>query len=491
MPFRPFLPRAWLAGVALCALNAGAAAAKDLPATPEGAQKLNAFFATYLGAPRPGASPAYKITPEGSDYLVSFDLAAVAAPLAAAGFSYDAATLTAKLIEQDDGAWRVESGENPPVSAHTPHGSSTLAMTGYKSELVVDPKTAWFRTASGGADKATLHSRADNGFDETIETGAFQYTGTGAATAAGAVSSTIRESATGVGATIVTKTDKAGGDPKTSNASARIDNLAINANLDGLKSHAALDLWAFLVAHPSRPDLGANEAALKQLIGAATGSPLKLNEAIELHKFSAQTAQGPILMDNAKLGVKADTAAPGMLEEHIAFDGLSLPATLAPAPYRDFTPTSIDVDVKASGFDVAAASAEAIADLHLTGDGPPLSPEDRSKIWTKLIGGGPVTIDVQPSHIVAPRLDLSLEGQMIYKGGRPTGSFTLRMRNFDNTIAALKTLDPDTERKLVPALAMAKGLAKTEGDGVLTWVAEIGPDGAMKVNGLPLGKAPL
>ena len=40
-------------------------------------------------------------------------------------------------------------------------------------------------------------------------------------------------------------------------------------------------------------------------------------------------------------------------------------------------------------------------------------------------------------------------------------------------------------------LAMAKGLAKTDGDGSLMWVGEIGADGVMKVNGLPLGKSPI
>jgi hypothetical protein len=38
---------------------------------------------------------------------------------------------------------------------------------------------------------------------------------------------------------------------------------------------------------------------------------------------------------------------------------------------------------------------------------------------------------------------------------------------------------------------MAKGMAKTEGDGALTWVGELGADGMMKINGLPLGKAPI
>jgi hypothetical protein len=43
---------------------------------------------------------------------------------------------------------------------------------------------------------------------------------------------------------------------------------------------------------------------------------------------------------------------------------------------------------------------------------------------------------------------------------------------------------------LVPLVAMVKGLAKSDPDGVMTWVCEIGDDRVMKVNGLPLGKAP-
>ena len=100
-------------------------------------------------------------------------------------------------------------------------------------------------------------------------------------------------------------------------------------------------------------------------------------------------------------------------------------------------------------------------------------------------------IDIEPSHIVAPLLDVSFEGHIVYKGGKPTGKVTVHMHNFDKTQAALKTLGPEVEKKVAPALAMAKGLAKTDGDGSLTWVGEIGSDGVMKVNGLPLGKSPI
>ena len=100
-------------------------------------------------------------------------------------------------------------------------------------------------------------------------------------------------------------------------------------------------------------------------------------------------------------------------------------------------------------------------------------------------------VDIPPSHIVAAQLDISIQGQVRYPGGKPSGTFTVHMRNFEKTLAALKGLGPEAEKKLVPVLAMAKGLAKTDGDGALTWVGELGPDGMMKVNGLPLGKAPL
>jgi hypothetical protein len=481
-----------LAGAALCALTA-AAAAKDLPATPEGARTLSAFFSAYAGAAPAGAPPAFVVTPEGSDYLVSLDLAALAAPFKAMAVAYDPATFKFKLVEQDDGAWRLESAGIPPITAHTPHGSSTTAVTGYKGEFVIDPATAWFRTASGGADKVAVHARADAGVDETIDAGALQFSGTGSAAADGAASSVFRESAADINLSLNAqpKPDKPGDDPKTINFSAHADKATLDASLAGLKSHAALALWAFLAAHPTRPDLATNEATLKGLIAAAAAGALKLNETTGAQKIVVQTPHGPITIDSAKFGAAADAGKPGAFEEHIAFDGLALPPGLIPPLYRDLTPTSAALSFKASGFDVAAATAEAIADMHLAGDGPPLSPADRAKVWKTLLGPGTVTVDIAPSHILAPRVDVSIEGKIRYTNGRPAGALTVHMRNFENTVGALKALGPETERKLVTVLGLAKGLAKTDGDGVLTWVAELEPDGMMKVNGLPLGKAPL
>ena len=129
--------------------------------------------------------------------------------------------------------------------------------------------------------------------------------------------------------------------------------------------------------------------------------------------------------------------------------------------------------------------------MHLAGDGPPISADDKAKITAKLIGPDGVVIDIPPSHIVAPQLDLAFEGRVVYKAGKPTGAVTLHMRNFDQTQAALKALGADAQKKVAPMLATAKALAKKDSDGSLMWVAELGADGVMKVNGLPLGKSPL
>ena len=177
--------------------------------------------------------------------------------------------------------------------------------------------------------------------------------------------------------------------------------------------------------------------------------------------------------------------------EHFEASGLTLPANLIPEPFKDFAPTEFAIGFRASGLDVASAVAEMIADMHLAGDGPVVSPADSAKIHAKLIGPDGIVVDIEPSHVAAPLLDLAFEGHFLYKGGKATGKLTVHMRNFDKTQAALKTLGPEVERKIAPMLAMAKGLAKTDGDGSLTWVGEVGPDGVMKVNGLPLGKSPL
>jgi hypothetical protein len=462
----------------------GAAAAGDVPPSPSGAQKLLSFFAVYFGKQAP-----VTVSPADVGYAISFDLAALTAPLKTEGFSYDPALMKYRLVEQDDGTWRVEQTDIPPIAAHGKDGSSTLSFAGVKNVAIVDPTIAWWRSLTGVADKVSVEVHGQ-GIDEVLEADAMQMSGSGKASGDGLASAVTHQTFAGAKGTI-TIAGKADSDPKPTTVELHSDAVAADVTLDGVKSHALLDVWAFAVAHPARSDLAANEAAFKTLLAAALTSPIKFDESIGINKLSIETPQGPVTMASAKIGFAGAGGGAGALEERFAADGVSLPATLVPAMFRDFAPTSFSIDVRGSGFDVASAAAELVADIHLAGDGPLISDEDEAKIRGKLFGPDGVAFDIPLSHILAPQLDLAFEGHIVYKAGRPTGTFTIHMRNFDQTQTAMKALGPEAQKKVAPMLAMAKGLAKKDSDGSLMWVGELGPDGVMKVNGLPLGKSPL
>ena len=489
--------------VAFAALSA-AAFANDLPPTPDSAAKLQAFFAAYLGKQAP-----VTVNPADPGFWVAFDLAALTAPTKTAGFAFDPATLKSRVIEQNDGAWRVEFSSFPTLVAHIHaqdggqplDGTETIAVDGAKSQGLIDPAIGFWRTMSGEADSAKIEAKFP-GIDETVDVGSVKVSGTAKAGADGAVSALMTQTAASANLKFdidpkAIKTAKATADaPAAADAqpysvNVKTDQVSADVKLEGLKTRPLLDLWAFLVANPSRPELAANEATFKSLLTAALANQTTAEETASLEKIAAEIPQGQVTIDSAKFGANGAIGPTAAFGERFEANGLTLPPNLIPAPFAGFAPTSFAIGFRASGFDVAAASAEAIADLHLAGDGPAITPEDAAKARAKLIGPDGIVIDIEPSHIAAPLLDISFDGRIVYKGAKPTGKLTVHMRNFDKTQAALKTLGPEVEKKIAPALAMAKGLAKTDGDGSLTWVGEIGADGVMKVNGLPLGKAPI
>ncbi len=291
---------------------------------------------------------------------------------------------------------------------------------------------------------------------------------------------------------------KGGGDAPASDAqpfsvNVKTGPVTADVKLDGLKTRPLLDLWAFLVAHPSRPELAANEAAFKSLLAAALASQAKAEETASVEKIAAQIPQGQITINSAKFGVSGALAPTGAFGEHFEANGLTLPAGLVPAPFVGFRADGVRHRLPRQRLrrrlGVGRDGRRPASGRRRAGDrarrrGQDSRQADRARTA--------IVVDIEPSHIVAPLLDVSFEGHIVYKGGKPTGKVTVHMRNFDKTQAALKTLGPDVEKKVAPmALAMAKGLAKTDSDGSLVWVGEIGADGVMKVNGLPLGKSPI
>jgi hypothetical protein len=472
------------------------AIAKDLPPTPEGAQKLSDTFAAYLGKPASGAAT---VTSEGDHYVVAFDLAALYAPLGAAGVSVDPALLKYMLTQRDDGTWRVASDSLPPISVTTKDKKIAYSFGDYKFDGVFDPSLVWFKSGEASAAKVALSLESQKpAFTETADVGTVHAAMTGAPAAGGAVSLAVHEDI-GVLSLNITpngaaggKSDEDDGKPLPGPIAFEVGNGVADISADGAPMRKLLEVWAFLAGHPTRPQIAADEEAFKALLRALAPCELKLIEKVDLNGITVGVPQGRFAMAGGKFGFSASTGAgpKGVAEYSIAVDGFSMPPALLPPAMSDLVPTSFNLGIRASGFDAAAGAEEAIKDMHFAGEGNLISDADGEQILAKLKGNGPIVFDLLPSHVVAPQLDVTMEGQIHIEGDRPSGLLKVRVRNFDKSVAALKALGPLATPQLLGGLALAKTLAKSESDGALSWLAEYSLDGAIKVNGMPLGKAP-
>ena len=482
--FRRPAARAWL--IAGATLSASPALAADKPATQDGAQKLQALFDRFLPA-SPAGDPAFiTVKPGRQDYLVSADLGALNGVLKAIGAAatYEPATLVYKLFEQDDGLWRLVQDSIPKIISHAGDTTSAIEIDNYKQTLVVDPALAWWIGGSASADKGVLalHSpKADETFDFGPVSGNYATTVNPDRT----VSTSIKDEIDDIAFRIAGAAE----DGKPVNASGRLDKAAVHVGADGLKTRKAFDLASLLSIH--RDDLAAHQAELKGLLTELAAPGLKLAEGGEVSKLMVSSPYGAIALGALKVAIGVVNAGPkSAIEATAAAEGLSLPVALAPPGAAVLTPSKIDLTATLKGIDIAAGAHEGIADMRLGGPGPALSDEDSAKVAQALLSAGPLELILAPSHVTAPAIDAELEGAMRWEVGKPSGRMTIRMRGFDKTMAAVKALGPEAAAKTLPGLAMAKGLAKTEDDGSLSWLVELGPDRSIKVNGIPLGRAP-
>jgi hypothetical protein len=487
----PFARSAALfASVAWCAF-ALPAAAGDLPATAEGAATLSGVFKTYFGA-----TPT--VTPQGKSYVVSFAFETPSALAGGGGMKFDPIKIDMKLFQQDDGGWRAEMDGLPTIAMNGEIDKGpvheTVNFVGFKQTAVFDPAIAFMRSSEFSADKVVVDATFPNG-SENVNVSGVKGTASSSASAGGALAAAVHETFDNVDLKVDIDAKgeaKPGAPSETMALTGKSGPISADVKLDGLKSRQLLDLWAFMTAHPQRADLASNEAAFKALLSAAAAGEPAFSETAESGGGSFSTAKGGVAFDKAAFGAAAAVKGPqSHFEEHVAMSGFSLSEGMVPAAYKPLIPTSFDIGFKLSGFDLSAAIQEAIANIKLAGDGPWIDKDGNEKVGTKLMGAGPLVIDIPTSHILAPVLDLTLDGHAEYSvGGKPVGKATIRMRNFDKTVSSLKSLGADAEQKLVPVLAMAKGLGKADGDA-LVWVCEIGADRIIKINGLPLGKAPI
>jgi hypothetical protein len=485
--FRPRLSRSHIAPLSMAAaLFAFPALAADKPATPEGADALKAFIAKFFPAAEAGASPLVTVTAEGAHYLVSTDLGALNALLKETGVTYDAAKIVTTAVEQDDGNWRVAMDSLPRIGFHSDDASGSLELTNFRSTGLINPAIAWLLSGSGSTDKGSFQVQNPK-ITQSIDFGPAQETIATNVRGDGSVSTEVKEEIAELGL----KAAGSGDNDAHLNFSGRIEKALINLGVDGFKSRKAFDLWSLIAAHPARPDLASHEAELKGLLKDLAAPGLKLNEGLEAQKAVITASLGAIALSDLTYKLGAANAGPqSAINVSVSAEGLSLPVGLLLPNAGALTPSKIDIAATLKGIDIAAAANEWISDLSLQGDGPVLSDDNAAKVEAAFISAGPVQVEFAPSHVVAPAVDADFAGSIRLDKVKPTAAITIHARSFDKTMAAVKDLGPDIAGKAMPGLALAKGLAKSESDGSLSWLVELDDQRSIKVNGIPFGKAP-
>ncbi len=481
-----FLRRAAPRALVLAALAVGPALAADKPATPEGAASLQSFFAAILPKLAADASPLVTVKPEGSAYVVSFDLGAVSGALKGLGgeMTYEPAQIVYKLTEQDDGKWRLTMNSFPKLVAHSQGVTSTFEIKNFSQSLVVDPSIAWWTDGSASGDGGASTTRGP-GLEQSIDFGTLKAKYATTVAGNGGVSSTAKDSFSDVGFRMSGESK----DQRPVSVDGRFDSVAFNLGFDGLKTRKVFDAWSLISAN--RENLEPHAEELKGLLRDIAAPGVKLAEGAEGSKALISSPFGAITLTSFKMATGLSNAGPDSAV-NLAFnaEGLSLPVGLAPPGAATLTPSKIDLSATLKGIDFSAAASTAIDRIHFDHGQPRLTDDDMAKVAEALLSAGPLRVEIAPSHLVAPALDANLQGEIRYVEGHAAGSMFIRMRNFDMTMAAVKGLGPDIERKALPGLAMAKGLAKTESDGSLSWVIEVAQNRAITINGIPLGKAP-
>ncbi len=489
----------WLCAAPAALMASVTAHAADQSANDAGVKTITDFIGAYAGK---ATLPTIKVTPQGSAYLVTLDLGAATAALKPTGFTYDPAKLEAKVFQQDDGAWRIEQAGIPPVTGHMqlPEArgggkiDAHVEISKLNATTVIDPKLGWVASGHGTADKVAVVENGP-GIEEYLEFSQLKYDASTKPANPG-LTTTLNEPIGGL--SIVVDIDPKGVDPSTKgpakpvHISSKGENGAVTVALKDFQPAPLLDAWRFAVAHPERADYARDFDALKSIVNALIADRLSIDETFALEKLSFNTETGPVSIEGGKVAVGGVNAgADSGFYEHISARAIKLPDGMVPPMYAAVTPSAIDIGFKATGFDVPSAAQEWFADAKLDGDGPVLSSDDQSKVSAKLIQSRPIVVDIQPSHVTAPSLDIAFEGKVTFEAGKPYGSITLKVRDFDKTAQAVQAMGQDAQQKLVPMIAMAKGLGKQNPDGTMVWVGELGRDHVMKVNGLPLGKSPM
>ena len=457
-------------------------------ATPEEAARLSAVFQTYLGQ-EPGV---VTVTPVGEAFEVKIDFAPLIAKFKQPNFSAEISPFVVKLADKGNGKWLVTQDSPLSYSAKVPGQMEMTARIGtLKGSSVFDQNLSAFANST--------YDIADFAVDETVTTPeagsthiaynvrAMHYETVATPSGADAADGTFHVAMSGITETIGVPMPPSAGPPI--DITIKVETGTQDGTVKGFKAQAIYKLIAWFVAHPSEEAIKGNQAELKTLISA--GLPLfeNVTSTGALQNLTATTPMG--LVSIAKLGFDVGVngvVADGMVHEGFRAEGIALPPGLVPPFAIDLVPHSFAFDFKVADFNLADPAKMLLEVVDLTEE-KPTTPEEDAKLLTALLPKGAVTFSIGPGKVSSKLYDVGFEGTMTAGPvGTPLGTATITAKGLDGVLKALQAAPPEMVGQAMPGIIAAKGMAKTEPDGSLSWKIENTINGSVLVNGIDVSK---
>lgn len=487
LPMGVFMMKTCVSFLAFTCFVSASTPALAAAATAEEAQRLTGVFQTYLGK-EPGV---VKVTPAGESYDVKLDFVLLMAKVTAPGFSIEGSPMEMKLTQKGGGKWLLSQDSPLSYYATMPGGMKIVVKIGnLKSDSIFDQNLAALVSSTSDV--------SDFSVDETIAMPdgrsshvsyvikSARYKTVMKPAGLGKFDGTTRSELIG----LVEKFSV----PPSPGTSAPAD-IVVTAGkveqegtLKGLRVQSAAQLLAWFVAQPSLDAIKAKQAELKNLIRNSLPLFDDASSTTAFQTFSVETPGGPVSIANLGLNVSMNgIVANGKLHERLYIVGLRLPNGLVPSWAAELAPETLVFDFTVADFNLADPLQILLDSVDLSA--MQSNPGLETKVLTALLPKGAVTVSMGPSKIVGEIFDVSFEGSMVAGPvATPLGQATIKAKGFDRVMEALKAAPPDVGGKALPGIIAAKGMAKTEADGSLSWKIENTISGTVLINGLDISK---
>jgi hypothetical protein len=473
----------------LCAgVTFGAAGARAEEATPQVADRLTATLQTYLGKV-PGV---VAVAAAGGRYEVTLDMLPLAERVLAGAGRAEATPLVLALTDRGDGTWDVALDQafgltlDVPGETNVVIGIDQVRMSGVFDESLRAMRQS-VADLSGIAITQTVPV-PDEGQMVSRQTIAAAHLETEAvAAAAGGVDLT---SATVMTDLLQVQTLPMSADAAPMEIGFATGRYAADSAMTGLRTDALLDVLAWLVAHPSRADIAAEQDGLRRVLTAAL--PL-LEGARSTGEFSDLSVQTPVGTIALRRATTASEASGIVADAHLAtsgtMEGLVLPPGLVPGWSEGLVPQDLTLAVEVTGVDLAGPAAILIGAFDLTRP-EPFDGSVTDPLLAALLPTGMAQVALAPGTLTAPLFQLGYDGDLaVGPGAMPVGQATVTLQGHDKAVAALEQAPAPDVAQLLQMLGVARGLAQQDGD-LLTWAFSLPGDGRVLLNGMDLAAFP-